>query len=233
MRLDFGDECGIIAAMREVIRLEEAAPAAGVSPWRVAGAAGWRENVVTVHLLALCPMLAVSVSVTAAAALGGLTTAVMAVAGGMVAAGRRWTPDAVRLPVLLIVVAALVAVVDVGMAVGAPALHRELGIFLPLIVTNCAVLARLEVFARRQPVWAAVADGVGSGVGMTAALVGLAVAREGLGTGGLGGLGGLGEGAWFAGAPLALMPAGGFVLFGVMLAGRNALVGRKCTIIPP
>ena len=180
----------------------------------------WRQNVVAVHLLALCPMLAVSTSVAAAAALGLLTALVMTFSGAAVAALRRVVPAAVRLPVLLLLVAAAVAVLDLLLAAHAPAMHRELGIFLPLIITNCAVLARLEVFARHQPPLAAAVDGAASGLGMTGALLLLAVVREGLGSGSVGGVP---LSPFFDGVPLALLPAGGFILFGLLLAGRNFL----------
>lgn len=193
--------------------------------------AALRQNVVTVHLLALCPMLAVSVSAAAAAALGFLTTLVMTVTAALVAVLRHNVPDAVRLPVLLILVAAAVAVLDLLLAARLPALHRELGIFLPLIITNCAVLARLEVFARRQPPLAAAIDGAASGIGMTAALLALALVRELLGNGALPSLAflGLGGAPWlpfFDGVPLALLPAGGFILFGLLLAWQNAMKNR-------
>lgn len=186
----------------------------------IATDAAVKKNVVTVHLLALCPMLAVSVSLPAAASLGLLTTLVMTVVGGTVAALRHWVVAAVRLPVLLILVAAMVGVLDLLMAIYAPQMHRELGIFLPLIITNCAVLARLEVFALHQPPLAAATDGAATGLGMTAALLLLALLRELLGRGTLAG--------WeifphFAGMPLALQATGGFILFALMLAGKNLL----------
>lgn len=186
-------------------------------------AAAWRQNVVTVHLLALCPMLAVSVAAEAALALGLLTTAVMALTAAAVAALRHAVADSVRLPALLLLVAAAVALLDLLTAALQPALHRQLGIFLPLIITNCAVLARLEVFARRQPPLAAAADGAVSGLGMTLALLALAIAREFLGSGSV-------AGAFspplFGGLPLALLPAGGLVLFALMLALINLLRRR-------
>ena len=174
----------------------------------VADGAG-RNNAVTVQMLALCPMLAVSVSVSAAAVLGALTTAVMAAAGFVVAAAREKIPTAARLPIFLVVVAALVGAADILMEALANDAHRRLGIFLPLIITNCAVLARLEVFASRQPAPAALADGLATGAGMTAAIVLLAMLRE--------------TAAAF-GVASAMLPAGGFILFALMLAGIRLLV---------
>lgn len=177
------------------------------------------DNVVMVRLLALCPMLAVSVSTTAAATLGTLTLLVMAFSGVTVSLLRHSLPAGVRLPIFLIIVAVLVAIVDMSTEALAPEMHRRLGIFLPLIVTNCAVLARLESFASKQPPLAALIDGVNSGASLLVAIVVLAVAREWLGTGGLAPI----IDASNAPLPSALLPAGGFMLFGLMLAAA-----RKC-----
>ncbi|MGI9296284.1 MAG: Rnf-Nqr domain containing protein [Gammaproteobacteria bacterium] len=185
---------------------------------RVAADSFGRDNVVLVRLLALCPMLAVSVSVAAAATLGALTLAVMAVSGFCVSLLRSAVPDGVRLPVFLLLVAALVVAADLTMEASAPDMHRRLGIFLPLIITNCAVLARLEVFARRNAPAAALLDGTAAGGGMLAAIVALATAREFLATGGIA--------PFFSGAPLlpsANLPAGGFMLFGLLIAAARAL----------
>lgn len=185
---------------------------------RVAADSFARDNVVLVRLLSLCPMLAVSVSVSAAATLGALTLAVMAVSGFCVALLRRAIPDGVRLPVFLLLVATLVAAADLATEAYAPDMHRRLGIFLPLIITNCAVLARLEVFARRNAPAAAMLDGAASGGGMLAAIVALAAARELLATGGIS--------PFFSGAPVLLsaqLPAVGFMLFGLLIAAARAL----------
>lgn len=175
---------------------------------RVAADGAIRNNAVTVQMLALCPMLAVSVSVSSAAILGGLTAVVTAASGFIVAAVRRTIPRAARLPVFLVIVAALVGALDILLEALANSAHRKLGIFLPLIITNCAVLARLEIFASRQPPLFALADGAATGAGMTAAIVLLAMLRE--------------TAAAF-GVAAAMLPAGGFILFALMLAGIRIL----------
>ena len=185
---------------------------------QIADDAARRNNVVFVRLLALCPMLAVSISVSAAAVLGALTLAVMAVSGACVAALRRAVPESARLPVFMLLAATLVAVCDIFTEALAPEIHRQLGIFLPLITTNCAVLARLEVFARRNSPTAAFIDGAASGFGMLMAIAALAAAREFLASGGIAPL--------FAGKPLlvsAALPAGGFIIFGLMIAAARKL----------
>lgn len=173
-----------------------------------------RENVVTVRLLALCPMLAVSVSLTAAMTLGVLTLTVMALAGFCVSWVRVYVPSAVRLPIFLIIVATFVATADICLEASFADMHRQLGVFLPLIVTNCAVLARLEVFASRQPPLAAFVDGLMSGIGMLAAIMVLAAVREFLGKGGIAPFFHIADWPTF---PIALLPAGGFILFGLLI----------------
>ena len=171
--------------------------------FRIVADGAARNNVVSVQMLALCPMLAVSVSVSAAAALGALTTAVMAASGFLVSAVRAFVPHAARLPVFLVIVAALVGAADILAEALANDLHRQLGIFLPLIITNCAVLARLEIFASRQPPLPALLDGAASGIGMTAILILLALLRQA---------------AHALGVASALLPVGGFILFALLLS---------------
>ena len=195
-----------------------ASPAAAISrpsTIRIVADGAVGNNAVTVQMLALCPMLAVSVSISAAAVLGALTAVVMAAAGFLIAAIRAAIPHAARLPIFLVVVAALVGALDILLEALAFDTHRRLGVFLPLIITNCAVLARLEVFASRQPPWSALADGAATGAGMLAVIVLLAVLRTS---------------AAEAGAASALLPVGGFVIFALMLAAfRLAARLRKKT----
>lgn len=204
-----------------------ARPARRVLPLRelreTATRAAITDNVATVRMLALCPMLAVSVSPAASATLALITALVMAASGAAVAIVRRQTPDAVRLPVFLVIVAALVGAADVMVAAASPEIHRRLDIYLPLVVTNCAVLARLELFARHNRPFAAAVDGLFAGLGMAAVLCALALVRELLGRGGVWGVGAL-----FAAPPLpsALLPAAGFMLFGLLVALLR-LAGRQ------
>ncbi|MGI9337842.1 MAG: Rnf-Nqr domain containing protein [Gammaproteobacteria bacterium] len=190
------------AAARPVYRLRD-----------ITTRAALRDNVATVRMLALCPMLAVSVSLGASATLGLITALVMAISGAAVALVRGQTPDAVRLPVFLVIVAAIVGAADVIVAAASPEMHRRLDIYLPLVITNCAVLARLELFARNNPPVAAAVDGLFAGLGMAVVLCALAFLREGLGRGEVLGLA-------FASPPLpsALLPAAGFMLFGLFIA---------------
>ena len=162
-----------------------------------------RNNAVTVQMLALCPMLAVTTSVASAAVLGGLTAATMALSGFIVALVRGMIPRSTRLPIFLLIVSGLVGALDVLSESFVPDVHRKLGIFLPLIITNCAVLARLEVFASRQSLLLSTLDGISTGMGMLLAITSLAALREFATT---------------LGIASAQLPAGGFILFALMLA---------------
>ncbi len=190
------------------------------------------ENPALVQLLGLCPLLAVSSSVGSALGLGLATLAVL-VASNLVAAtlGRFLLPE-IRLGVFVLTIAGAVTAVELALAAWRPGLHDTLGIFLPLIVTNCLVLARAESFASRRRPAAALLDGFAMGLGFLLVLLALGAARELLGRGSLGADLGLVLGSGMAGAGLqlfsgehglllALLPPGAFILLGLMLAARN------------
>jgi electron transport complex protein RnfE len=197
----------------------------------------FERNPGTVQLLGLCPLLAVSASVSGALGLGLATLAVLVSSNGLVAVIGPRLPREIRLAVFVIVIGALVTAVELAMAGWWPGLHATLGIFLPLIVTNCLVLARAEAFASREPFGRAVADGFGMGLGFLLVLVALGASRELLANGTLGaGLsllagGGTASAGWRLvpeghGLLLALLPPGAFLLLGLMLAGLNARAAR-------
>lgn len=196
------------------------------------------QNPGTVQLLGLCPLLAVSTSVSGALGLGLATLAVLVASNGVSAAIGPRLPREVRLAVFVVVIGALVTAVELAMAGWWPGLHATLGIFLPLIVTNCLVLARAESFASREPFGRAVADGFGMGLGFLLVLVALGASRELLANGTLGaGLsllagGGTSSAGWRLvpeghGLLLALLPPGAFLLLGLMLAGLNARAAQR------
>ena len=143
----------------------------------------WSENPALVQLLGLCPLLAVSTSAIAGAGLGFATIITMVVASTLVSAIRGLVPAMVRLPVFVIVVASAVTAIDLVLPAFFFDLHRRLGLFIPLIVTNCVVLARLESFASSRPVSASAADGLAMGTGFAVVLVVLGAVREAAGTG--------------------------------------------------
>jgi electron transport complex protein RnfE len=191
-----------------------------------------------VQLLGLCPLLAVSTSVASALGLGLATIAVLLASNAVAAIAGPRVPREVRLAVFVMVIAAAVTSVELAMAAWWPGLHASLGIFLPLIVTNCLVLARAESFASREPVSRALLDGLAMGLGFLLALLALGASRELLGRGSLGADLHLLLGDRFAGAGwqafpesrgllIALLPPGAFVLLGLMLALGNARAATR------
>jgi electron transport complex protein RnfE len=191
-----------------------------------------------VQLLGLCPLLAVSTSVANALGLGLATIAVLMASNAIAAVAGPRVPREVRLAVFVMVIAAAVTSVELAMAAWWPGLHAALGIFLPLIVTNCLVLARAESFASREPVHRALLDGLAMGLGFLLVLLALGASRELIGHGSLGANLDLLFGEQFAGSGwqvfpeahgwlLALLPPGAFILLGLMLALGNARAAAR------
>jgi len=191
-----------------------------------------------VQLLGLCPLLAVSTSVANALGLGLATLAVLVASNAIAAVAGPRVPREVRLAVFVVVIAAAVTSVELAMAAWWPGLHAALGIFLPLIVTNCLVLARAESFASREPLPRALLDGLAMGLGFLLVLLALGASRELLGRGSLGADLHLLPGAGHAGTGwrlfpeadgwlLALLPPGAFILLGLMLALGNARAAAR------
>ncbi|MFY9260737.1 MAG: electron transport complex subunit E [Gallionella sp.] len=197
----------------------------------------WKQNTGVVQLLGLCPILAVSSSVVNAVSLGLATTLVMALSGAAIAPIRQAVPNEARIPVFILIIAVLVTVIQYAMNAYMYSLYIVLGIFIPLIVTNCIVLARVEAFASKNPPLESALDGFAMGLGLTAVLAVLGGIREILGHGTL--LSGietvLGEGAKFLvitvvpnyhGFLLAILPPGAFIVLGCLIAGKNWLNAR-------
>ncbi len=143
----------------------------------------WRSNAALVQLLGICPLLAVSTTLVNGLALGLATTFVVVATNGLVSTARSWITPAVRLLVFVLIIASFVTVVDLLMNAYFHDLHAILGLFIPLIVTNCAILAQAETVASRTSVGSAVLAGLGTGIGFTGALVALGALREIVGRG--------------------------------------------------
>jgi electron transport complex protein RnfE len=206
----------------------------------------WKQNPGVVQLLGLCPTLAVTSTVVNGFSLGLATALVMAASNGAVAPVRRWVPDEIRIPVFILIIAALVTVIDLSMNAYMHPLHKVLGIFIPLIVTNCIVLARVEAFAAKNPTTPSIMDGLFMGLGLTLVLSLLGGMREVVGKGTL--FSGLdlafGPAAKqfmvtvvpdYHGFLLAVLPPGAFIGLGLLIAGRNWMENRKAVAqtIPP
>lgn len=194
----------------------------------------WKQNAGIVQLLGLCPLLAISNSVVNALSLGLATTLVMTLSGSAVAAIREFISNEARIPIYVLLIAVLVTVVQLLMNAYMYALYLVLGIFIPLIVTNCIILARAESFASKNGVLASALDGIAMGLGLTAVLVVLGGIREVFGNGTL--LSGIdlafGEAAKplvitvipdYHGFLLAVLPPGAFITLGLLIAMRNWL----------
>ncbi len=197
----------------------------------------WDNNVAFTQMLALCPLLAVTTGATNGLGMGLATTAVLIASNLTVSLFRRLISTEVRIPVYVLLIASIVTLVDMGMNAWVHELHKVLGLFIPLIVTNCAILGRAELFASRQPLHASLLDGVMSGLGFTFALVVLGACREILGSGTLFAQASLLLGSPFRGLEitliadyqgflLMLLPPGGFLVLGFLLAGKRLLDAR-------
>lgn len=141
------------------------------------------ENPIFVIVLGMCPTLATSTSVNNALGMGLAATFVLVCSNIMIAVVKGFTPDKIRIPIYIVVIAAFVSIVDMSMAAYVPALHKSLGIFIPLIVVNCIILGRAEAFASKNNVINSLADGIGMGLGFTLSLTVVASIREILGAG--------------------------------------------------
>jgi electron transport complex protein RnfE len=198
----------------------------------------WKQNPGIVQLLGLCPLLFISNNVINSLSLGLATTLVMAVASGAVSLARNLIPHAIRIPVFILIIAALVTVVELLMHAYMLPLYVVLGVFIPLITTNCIVLARVESFASKRSTWHSVLDAVMMGIGLTLVLVALGAGRELFAKGTLfaGFDMALGPVAkdWaitvfadYRGFLLAALPPGAFIGLGLLIAARNWIEERR------
>lgn len=204
---------------------------------RIARDGFWDNNVVMSQTLALCPLLAVTSTATNGLGMGLATTVVMMVSALLVSLIRELITSEVRIPVFVLIIAAVVTVVDMSMNAWLHELHKVLGLFIPLIVTNCAILGRAESFASRHKVRYAVFDGLMMGVGFIFVLVTVGAVREILGSGSLFANASLLLGDSFhflemtlipdyGGFLLMILPPGGFLALGFLLAGKRLLDRR-------
>jgi len=198
----------------------------------------WKQNPGLVQLLGLCPTLAMTVSLVNGFSLGVMTAVVMAASNASVAPIRQWVPTEIRIPVFILIIAALVTIIDLSMHAYLQSLHAVLGIFIPLIVTNCIVLARVEAFAAKNPVVPSALDGFMMGFGLALVLATLGGIREIIGKGTLFSGIDLVFGASaksmiltvipdYHGFLLAILPPGAFIGLASLIATRNWLAQRK------
>ena len=194
----------------------------------------WKNNPGLVQLLGLCPLLGVSNSMVNALGMGIATALVLAASNAAVALIRRQVTDAVRLPVFVMIIAALTTCIELLMQAFTYELYQILGIFIPLITTNCIILGRAEAFAAKNKVSHAAFDGLMMGIGFGLVMVVIGAVRELLGTGALFAnmqllFGPIAEN-WqltlfsdYKGFLLAILPPGAFLVLGLLVAGKNRI----------
>jgi len=197
----------------------------------------WTNNQALVALLGLCPLLATTTSATNGLGMGLATTAVLVLSNLTISLVRNMVRPEVRLPVFVLVIASFVTAVELTMKAFFFELYNVLGLFIPLIVTNCAIIGRAEAFASKNRIDRALADGFAMGIGFTLVLMALGGFRELLGQGTLfyqadlmfgeaAGVLSIGLGESFQGTLLAILPPGAFICLGLMIALKNLIDKR-------
>ena len=184
-----------------------------------------KENPTLVLVLGTCPTLAVTTQAVNAVGMGLAAAAVLVCSNMAISALRRVIPDQVRIPCYIVLIAGFVTLVEMFMEAYAYGVYEALGIYLSLIVVNCIILGRAEMFANKNPVADSALDGLGMGAGFTLALLAMASIREILGNGSWFGL----ALPWFSTHKISLMTMapGGFLIFGCLMALVNGLQKRK------
>ena len=211
---------------------------ASASPWKYFTSALWDYNVALVQMLALCPALAVTTTATNGLGMGLATTLVLICTNAIISALRHTIAPEVRNPVMIAIIAGVVTLIDMAMNAWMHELYKVLGLFIALIVTNCAVLGRAESFSLKHPVIPAMLDGAGMGIGFTWVLVLIGGIREILGSGTLFSQASSLLGPhfqWleitvlpgFQGILLAILPPGAFIVLGFLLAAKRVLDRRR------
>ncbi|VAW78403.1 Electron transport complex protein RnfE [hydrothermal vent metagenome] len=200
----------------------------------------WTNNVGLVQLLGLCPLLAVTGTFINGLGLGLATLVTLVASNVTVSAIRSLVRPEVRIPVFVLVIASIVTIIELLMSAFLYDLYKVLGIFIPLIVTNCAIIGRAEAFASKNTVWRSFLDGLSMGLGFTLVLVALGGMREIIGSGTLFSHAHLmfGDAAKniiivfsesYNGFLLAILPPGAFIGLGLLIAGKNIIDKRSQT----
>lgn len=175
-----------------------------------------KENPVLRLVLGTCATLAVTTAASNAIGMGLATTFVLVCSNAAISLLKKVIPDKVRIPAYITLIAGFVTIVQLLVEAFVPSLDEALGVFLPLIVVNCIILGRAEMFASKNPVLPSIVDGLGMGVGFTAALLAMGIIRELLGAGTVFGLPVLS--GFMDPIIIFLLPPGGFFVFGILVA---------------
>lgn len=186
----------------------------------------WHENPILRMVIGVCSALAVTTSATNGVAMGIALTFVLVCSSVLISILRNVIPSEVRIPCYIIVIATFTTVVDLFLKAYFPAIYAVLGIFIPLIVVNCIVLARAEAFASKNGLLRSTADALGMGLGYTWAITLISMIRELMGAGSLFGYRIMGEG--FTDWVIMLLPPGAFLVMGILVGLMN-MITRKST----
>lgn len=183
-----------------------------------------KENPIFVLLIGMCPTLATTTSAINALGMGLSTTFVLICSNIVIAALKNFIPDNVRIPAFVVIIASFVTIVQLVMEAYVPALYASLGIYIPLIVVNCLILARAEAFANKNTIFDSMFDGIGMGLGFTLALTILGGVREIFGSGSLFNLKFIGDND---GILIFVLAPGAFITLGYIIALINSLSKKK------
>lgn len=184
-----------------------------------------KENPVFVMLLGMCPTLATTTSLKSAAGMGLAATFVLFFSNMVISALRKIIPEKIRIASYIIIIAGFVTIVQMLLKAYLPSLNKSLGVFIPLIVVNCIILARAEAFASKNGVFLSALDGLGMGLGFTLALSVIGSIREILAMGSIGGITLFGPN--YNGAIIMMLPPGGFLTLGLIIAAMNIYKAKK------
>lgn len=183
-----------------------------------------KQNPILVQLLGMCSVLAISTTATNAIGMGAAVTVVLIFSNILISLLRKLIPDEIRIAAFIVIISGFVTMVELIIKAYLPALDKSLGVFIPLIVVNCIILARAEAFASKNPVLPSALDGLFMGIGYTAALLVLSMIRELVGYGSFFGIPLFGEN--FVGVQMFVLPSGAFILLGILLAVFNYFIGK-------
>lgn len=204
----------------------------------------WNNNIVFAQTLGLCPTMAVTSTATNGLGMGLATTAVLVASNMLISSIRHAVSEEVRIPVYIVIIATLVTLVDVSINAWVHDLYKVLGLYIALIVANCAVLGRAEAYAAKNPILPSGMDGLMMGLGFTFALTTIGAVREILGTGTLFADAHLLLGPAFSfmelklipdykGFLLMILPPGGFLAVGFLIAGKRIIDRRSASVADP
>ncbi len=184
-----------------------------------------KENPTFVQLLGMCPTLAVTTSVVNGLGMGLSATAVLVASNITISLVRKWIPNKIRIASYIVLIAGFVSVIEMLLKAYLPSVSRSLGLFIPLIVVNCIILARAEAFASKNTVGRSALDGLGMGLGFTLALVLISAVRELFGAGTILGISVFGSS--FMPATMLILPPGAFIVLGLIIGTIQYITQKR------